>query len=553
MGGRQRKWGNAALVSGVWLVALAVFFRGVVFSGLRKVQIAGGDSDIGYYTAEHWYRWLSGTADWKSPDFYYPVKGLLGYTDAQFLYLPPYALFRFMGADMYLALQLTAMVLVTIGYLSVYLLLRRHLNVRVLPAVAGSVAFAFSNALAIGQFHINTMGSQFVPLIVLLAAEALAASKSARRKLSITFACASGLLWGLLFFTSFYMAWFLVIVVLAAAVMILLMDYRGVLGILGLFRSEPRRWIPMVLGLAAGLAVGAVPALVIYLPVIDESGGRPFAEVLGFSARPSDVFNLGTDNWLWGRSLWPGTTPLEGVERSFAVSPILVVSAIASLVILWFLRGRLATSGRLRFLSALALTAIAITLVSWRFGDWTLWKILWKVVPGGKAIRATDRVQLVLGFLWVVVWAAAINEIWTLLAGMTRKLRSLGISVLVLLSMLVMVEQINTRPLPGLDHARRSQMFAQLPKPPVGCRSFFLIDSLGTNAAENIQTTAMLLSLENRLPTLNGLSGMAPPGWNLYTPRDPRYEAAARAWADRNGIGEGLCVLDTGTTTWSGP
>lgn len=547
----RRRIADATFVIGIWLLSLGVFFREFVFSGFSRIQIRGGDSDIGFVTQEHWYHWLSGSADWKSPAFFYPAKATLGYADAQFLYLPPYAILRWLGADMFVSLQLVVMLLTSISYFSMYLLLRRHLKVRVLLAAAASVAFAFSNALALKQFHVNTFGIEFVPLIVLLAAETVAAIRSQRRTRSVVFAAAAGLLWALLFFTSFYMAWFLGLALVALAAVLLLVDRELILAVVPWLRSNPRRWTRAAAGLVTGFAIGIIPSLMIYLPVMSESGGRTFGEVLPLSPRPSDAFNLGRDNLLWGRITWPGTTPLEGVERSLAVSPLLVVSSIVALAILWSVRPRASDNRRLRFLTGMALTAIAITVMSWRFGDWTMWKVIWKVVPGGKAIRAVDRVQFVMAFFWALVWAGTMNEIWSRLSVTKRKAGFLGIAFVILLSGLVMFEQVNLHSVKGFDHTDRSRYFASIPKPPEECLSFYAIDPRAKPGEQQLQLEAMLLSLQIGLPTVNGLSGMTPPGWDLWSPSDPTYQDVARAWAAKNGIAEGFCQLDFSTKKWS--
>jgi hypothetical protein len=547
----RRRFTDAASVIGIWLLSLVVFFREFVFSGFSRIQIRGGDSDIAYVVAEHWYQWLSGSADWKSPAFFFPAKGTLGYTDTQFLYLPPYAILRWMGADMFIALQFVVMLLTGIGYFSMYLLLRRHLKVRVPLAAAASVAFAFSNALTLKQFHVNTFGIEFVPLVILLAAESVAAIRSQRRTRSIAFAIGAGLLWELLFFTSFYMAWFLGLALMALAAVLLLVDRELILAAVRWLRSNPQRWMREAAGFASGFAIGIIPSLMIYLPVMSESGGRTFGEVLTLSPRPSDVFNLGRDNSLWGRITWPGTTPLEGVERSLAVSPLLVVSSIVGLVILWSLRSRVSDNRRLRVLTGLAVTAAVIALVSWRFGDWSMWKVIWKFVPGGKAIRAVDRVQFIMAFFWVIVWAGTMNEIWSRLSATKRKAGSLGIGFVILLSGFIMLEQVNLKSLNGFDHADRSRYFASMPEPPEECRSFYAIDPIGKYVGDQLQLQAMLVSVEVGLPTVNGLSGMTPPGWNLWSTSDPTYPDVVRAWAETNGIAEGLCQLDFSTKKWS--
>lgn len=84
-GSLRRRVADVTFVIGIWLLSLAVFFREFVFSGFSRIQIRGGDSDGAYFLEEHWYQWLSGSADWRSPAFFYPAKGTLGYADTQFL------------------------------------------------------------------------------------------------------------------------------------------------------------------------------------------------------------------------------------------------------------------------------------------------------------------------------------------------------------------------------------------------------------------------------------------------------------------------------------
>jgi hypothetical protein len=59
---------------------------------------------------------------------------------------------------------------------------------------------------------------------------------------------------------------------------------------------------------------------------------------------------------------------------------------------------------------------------------------------------------------------------------------------------------------------------------------------------------AMFISLNHRLPTLNGYSAWAPEGWNLRNPPEPEYLDRARAWITDHHL-TGACALDVDART----
>jgi hypothetical protein len=63
------------------------------------------------------------------------------------------------------------------------------------------------------------------------------------------------------------------------------------------------------------------------------------------------------------------------------------------------------------------------------------------------------------------------------------------------------------------------------------------------------QTDAMWISLRTGLPTLNGFSGWAPPGWELLGAADP--SGAARRWIAHSGLREQVCLYDRTARRWS--
>ena len=54
---------------------------------------------------------------------------------------------------------------------------------------------------------------------------------------------------------------------------------------------------------------------------------------------------------------------------------------------------------------------------------------------------------------------------------------------------------------------------------------------------------AMFVSLNDRLPTLNGYSAWGPEGWNLLHPEEANYINEVRRWIGRFDL-KGVCELD---------
>ena len=156
-----------------------------------------------------------------------------------------------------------------------------------------------------------------------------------------------------------------------------------------------------------------------------------------------------------------------------------------------------------------------------------------------------------LSFVYVVVWAAAMDGLWTRLGTSSRRARLVGCAAIVALSVGVLVEQVTTQVPKGFDHAVRQASLDAVAAPPTRCRSFVVIDPEGRFTAERAQLQSMVLAVHLGLPTLNGDSGNVPPGWNLWTPSDPRYPEAVQRWAVDHGLDpDTVCAFDLDTGQW---
>ena len=55
-----------------------------------------------------------------------------------------------------------------------------------------------------------------------------------------------------------------------------------------------------------------------------------------------------------------------------------------------------------------------------------------------------------------------------------------------------------------------------------------------------------MVALERERPTINGYSGLFPPGWDLFDTKDAAYERHVAAWIDSRKL-EGVCRVASQT------
>src|SRR4051812_16513508 len=72
---------SAAVAVLWWIGGSLIFFRRAFLTGFDKIFGNSGDARLQVYGHEHWLQVLRGEVSWTSPQFFYPTKGVLGYSD----------------------------------------------------------------------------------------------------------------------------------------------------------------------------------------------------------------------------------------------------------------------------------------------------------------------------------------------------------------------------------------------------------------------------------------------------------------------------------------
>ena len=525
------------LAPALFAVGFMLVFRGWLFTGFDG---AIGDLEDGYIAValvEHWHHVLTGAAHWTDPVFFYPQRGTLGYTDAFFLLGLVAAPLRIIGADSFTAYMLALAALAAAGFFGFHRLATRHFGLPAGTAAIGAFLFCFGNVDAVKLIHVQSYCAMLLPGLCDLV---LSGWRSERR--GMLFGAAAGLFCAALFLTSFETAWFF-----GCYLIVLLLLHPAVFG-LAATRALAREMMtsrrPLVLAAAGGFAIGIVPFLVLYLPVLLAGHSRDFAEVASNMAEWRDLANVTPENAVWGPLLkWLGIAgrPDRPVwEAELAFTPAVLAVFVAGVAML-ALRARGALAERDRYLLILGAAVVVFWLLQMEYFGFRPWRAVWALVPGGSAIRYTFRSQLVANLFVCLVVAR-------LLAGMAARP-----GMTVLLCGFLVVEQINLVWPPTVSRRAALAWIEAVPPPPAGCGVFYLAPGgePGGPIAPERQAAAMLFAEIRNIPTVNGYSSWFPDGWALDEPASPAYPAAVRDWAQRRGIAQDLCALELPAGRWT--
>jgi hypothetical protein len=533
-----------AIIGGTfWLVAALIFFRKSWLSGFDLVPGDRGDGRLITFLHEHLYLWVQGISEFRSPAFFYPAKLTLGYTDAFILDVAPYSLFRALGADPYLSMLLMQIGLSAVCFTSAAVIYVRYFKIHPMLAYFAATLVTFPNHLFFkaSAGHINFFGLYYLPPIILLALWACENFPNLTRW-SLLRSFAAALLFALLFSTAFYIAWLFAVTLLIAGACAAWPIYRRSSGaISGAIISSLAL---LLISAVAGFAAGLIPFVYIYAPALAASPPRYFETYLFLAPTIIDVINVSRWNVVWGWFVDAVVGPSgSDPERALAVSPVLTLTFFCTAYVL--LRRSSVPESSGRWEQHFLISCVGVFAISWLLtlkieGMSAFW-LLFNGIPGGVAIRAGDRIQLLVG-LWIVSGCALALDRWSHAASNTgSSKRMILVCSLLLVSC---VEQLN-RAKTVVSRTREREMIASLPPAPSKCTSFFM------DFPEDdllFQFDAISIAQAIGLPVLNGTSGLNPPNWQ-FSQYSSEYEASVKRWIAMHHL-SGVCSYRQATKQW---
>ena len=538
------------------LAALAIFFHGQIENGFTVLTSDRFDGVIETAILEHWWNVLRGLEPWSATAYFYPAPDTLGYNDGYFLYGLIYAAPRALGIDPYLSSEIVNIVLRAIGFAGFYALLRHGVLDRsgaspfaaFAVSLLGALLFTISAGAAHQANHQQLLAVGFIPIAGLLLIRLLRHMAAGQRLGVLACGCGFAVFLSAWLLTAYYMAFFFTLFLCLTAATWAVGSRRAGRAA---FLAQARAVRGPLLGVAAVQLVTLIPFLTVYLPKLRETGGQGLRDTMYYLAAPSDLFQLGRDNLVWGGVStwlmhWLQPHAPEYSEHTVGF-PYLMLAGFL-LACLWLIRTR--RDPALRVPRLLALVAVLTWLCVTHSHGVFPWKVIYTIMPGARGARVVVRIQIAL----VVPMLAVLM---TLLARWHDSLRHApGRLLLVPLGAALVLEQVNIDQPMVMDRAGELAVIRSVPPPPAGCPAFYVAraragsnGSAEDNAIYSHNVDAMMIAELVHLPTINGFSTFNPPGWNFADPERPDYRDRVAAYARANAI-PALCALDLRAFTW---
>lgn len=541
-------WRRAACVILAGAVSIAVFFRAQLGDGFSHVFGEPYDGNIAIAILEHWFRVFQGRAAWRVTGYFYLHPDTLGYNDGYVLYGVLYAPWRAIGCDPYLASDLVNMVVKATGFACFHLFARRALQMRFGWSLLGAALFTTANDSMVQASHVQLLAVAFAPLLALLVWQAGAAWASGFAVRAACWGCAASAFYGAWLLSTFYMAWFFGLFACLSACLAGVAALPGVGAPAWRLHRPHRPPVWPLLVVFACLALSVWPFVSVYLPKAAETGMHRFTAVRPFVPSVSDLLNVGPNNLIVGPlyGMWKikaGVQAPDGGEAMVGFPPLLLLLALCGMA--RYGRANAQIPGWPR---VLALATLLALILSVHLGGWMPWRLVYALVPGGKAVRVVSRFLIFLAgpvTLLAMLYAAHLTRHWR------------GWQV-ALVAAALLLEQVNRAPPVFLNRRQENALIASIPAPPPGCHAFYarnrrlapLNGPPALDALYHHNVDAMLIAAMTGLPTINGFSTFNPPDWNFADPARPDYLARVAGYAAAHRLGAGLCGLDLVHRRW---
>jgi hypothetical protein len=489
---------------------------------------------------------------------FFPVKITLSYSDCEFYGLILYIPWRILGFSIYKSFAISCFTLTCIGFLSMRLFLSRYTSLGLSFSRLGAGLFSVPQALPVvlGSGHPQLRWVAVYPILTLLLAKYLSSANSKQKKSKI-YAVGFWTFFSGLLLTSFYQAWFYMLVVCIAAGIYLL----GIAWWIKLkkipFSFSISDYLPLLLFNFGTAALALLPFFIIYFPSYKLFGKRHFLEILQFTPRWSQAFfNIFSDNDLLTRARF--------AEAS--VSMPIFSAALASLYGLWLTfqllkqyrnRASLELPKRDLIHLGVAFAFVSLCVCATKiYSDKSLWKIIYYVIPGASAIRCPGRVFLA---VWPFVAVLNAHFLKSLYQGQffTSKnpLTKLLCALLIIMLFFENLVAVPYRGFSGTDDHMRIESLGLFKAPPSGCTATTFAP-VSSDSQDIPFFTVQILDLiiasqQHQLPSLLGYSGQHPIDWNLDDLADPGYPFKVQKWALSHGVPvQDICAFDLNTKTW---
>jgi hypothetical protein len=498
------------------VIGIFVAFYPALLGGSAKIPFELGDFRLNHYFLEHSWQWIHNpqyTGKLYSPSFFFPFKNVLTFSDNLFGSAPIYWLLRlFTVPD--IAFIGWIVLISCLNFASMTFVLRQE-KIHPLLAALGGFIFAFPMMRVMQTAHTQLLPQFCTPLALWLTWRFFKAA-DIRKFCGILLLVYWQILCGI------YLGWFLMLALLVLGLVAIATHKKGRSNLWHFLRNSWGSALAAVL-LWGGALYGLLSP---YIKTKALMGGHTYDSIIAFLPKLNSWILVPPSNTFWSNLLGKLSGNLAAPHEHYIffglVGSLAVVVAIASL--------RIEPSGikgldndHQQMVKTFLLTGLIIVLLSLNFSDGlSLWKVIYKVVPGASAIRAVSRIALVTLPFFIIAGFIGLN-------GWIRRFdqqKVLQIALLISITTFGILEQrVDSPPSPEYDlvraqvratHVELSQLVKQY------CQVAYLSPlnpdtPSATQAGELIYNhiDAMWAGITANRPVINGYSGFPAPGFSL--------------------------------------
>ncbi len=540
-----RKAVRLLIIALVGVLSISIAHRELIANGFSKLPGDRYDMAIMSAILEHWKNFWIGKAEWHDVGYFYPYERTIAQTDGYFLIGMIFSFIRSFVNDIFISVAITSIVLSSIGFISLYVMARKVLLLRIETSLLISSVFVFLNSMIGHSQRLQLMTVYILPLLTLFLIFYIRAVNERSRNISTIFnGCAFGLLYGAMTVTCFYIAWFYAFFLMV------------VLGVFFLYRRSCLvAWLKSFVFLRYSSLmvlcvsfVSLVPFVWAYYPKSLEVGVRSFSSVSGNLLAPLELIQVGAGNYLYGGILtrlfdfvYPGYKPW-GEYYNVGFSPLIFGLFVAAI---FYFREK-GESGKKNLFFVVGVAALICCLLLIKVHGSSLWRYVYILVPGAKALNVVSIFLMVLAFPVLAVVGKYIDS------------QNLHRTLLAVVAVFMVIGELTPSYI-SFDRKLENDRIANIPPPPATCRVFYVSGYDGQmNAPDGAEwvnsmyahnVTAMLISQIINLPTVNGMASFNPPDWVFSAPWEESYDQRVLDYAKKHNV-QGLCKLDLNKKFW---
>ena len=360
------------------------------------------------------------------------------------------------------------------------------------------------------------------------------------------------------FYTAYYVAFMgalqLIIVSLVYIITFFIKDREYIYSLFG-------RWKEFLACIVI-FGLSMIPFIALYLPTFKSRKGLDYDEVYvthlnnlfynGFDKTSDIAIKEYNDNY--SVTTYPEFYPI--------VSTVILVLLVVACFFVYLKKKRKESNNKINLIVFLLISVCIVFALGIDIGGFSLWKVVYYVVPGAKVIRAQLRWELIRALLTSILFAFCADYI---INSLNDKVRYINTVVLIAIITIVWYDNFELEGAVSAYDAEDSEEFiSYVEAPPTDCTVFYIKNGepkLGNTYIysvaplippwNKIDLDAVYISAYYNLETINGYSGGVPTNWNLQSIESFDTDSQAISWLRENDVAsDGIYSYDMKRNIW---